>query len=199
MRERSYQQLDNELQAGRVYRRENLLSLSKAVDRDLASLLQEGRLEKVAPGLYYKPANSPYGSLPPDDKKLVQTFLRDNTFLLYSWNEYNALGLGLTQLYNQMVVYNYKRHGVFQLADKSFDFRRPARGFPKKLSKEFLLVDLVNNLNQLAEDENTVKLQIKRKLHTFNVKQVHHLAQKYGKVATQRFFKEIINQTGFYT
>ena len=49
------------------------------------------------------------------------------------WNQYNALGLGLTQLYNRLIVYNHKRHGIFKLGNKTFDFRRPARGFPMKL------------------------------------------------------------------
>src|SRR5688572_29733901 len=94
-------QLVSHLKSGRVYRREALLPFSKAVDRDLMDLTTEGVLEKVAAGLYYKPATSRFGSLPPDDKELVKEFLRDNNFLLYSWNHYNSLGLGLTQLYNR--------------------------------------------------------------------------------------------------
>ncbi len=190
MRLRSFEKLANQLTPGHVYRRERLCARSKAVDRDLIKLVKQGLLEKLAAGLYYAPKQSRFGQLPPNDKKLVQAFLRDDQFLLYSWNEYNSLGLGLTQLYNRSVVYNYKRHSVFELGNKTFDFRRPARGFPKKLTKTFLLVDLINNLNELAEDAELVKMKLKEKLSPTQLKKVIHCAKQYGKVATQRFFLE---------
>lgn len=88
----------------------------------------------------------------------------------------------MTQLYNQPVVYNQKRHGLFKLGNKSFDFRRPLRGFPKKVTPEFLLVDLANNLNELAEDTDSVKEQIKKKLSKFNLKKVVYHSKEYGKL-----------------
>ena len=113
-------------------------------------------------------------------------------FLLLSWNEYNTLGLGLTQLYNRAVVYNRKRHGAFMLCKRVFDFRRPARGFPKKLTREFLLVDVLNNLNELVdEDTEQLKANIKALSPTL-LKQAALCAQKYGKVATQKFFAEYL-------
>ena len=86
MRPRSFEKLAHQLTPGHVYRREGLCTRSKAVDRDLMKLINQGLLEKVAAGLYYAPKQSRFGKLPPDDKKLVQAFLRDNQFLLYSWN-----------------------------------------------------------------------------------------------------------------
>lgn len=179
------------LRSGRVYRREELLRFSKAVDRDLMLLTNSKVLKKVAAGLYYKPAKSDFGVLPPDDAELVKSFLKGDPFLLYSWNHYNSLGLGLTQLYHQSVVYNHKRHGLFKLGNKEFNFCRPSRGFPKELTPEFLLVDLVNNLNDLAEDANFIKEQIHKRLSQFNFKKVVYYAKKYGKVGTKCFFEEI--------
>ena len=189
---RSFEKLAHHLKPGHVYRRESLLLYSKAVDRDLMRLSLDGLLEKVAPGLYYVPKTSRFGHLPPDDKTLVKAFLRDNNFLIISWNDYNSLGLGLTQLYNRTVVYNYKRHGIFKLGGKEFDFRRPARGFPKKLTSTFLIVDLLNNLNELAdENAETLKTRIKNKFSKVLLKQVSLCAKKYGKVATKKFFMEL--------
>jgi Family of unknown function (DUF6088) len=189
----SNQKLVLYLKSGRVYRREALQRFSKAIDRDLKTLARKKILEKVAAGIYYKPAFSRFGMLPPDDKDLVQCFLRDDDFLLFSWNQYNALGLGLTQLYNQVVVYNHKRHGVFRLGNKTFDFRRPARGFPDKITPEFLLVDLVNNLDELAEDKNFVQSQILTNLNKFNLQRVKQYVKEYGKITAKHFFKEIEN------
>lgn len=186
-----YQKLTSHLKPGRVYRREALLPFSKAVDRDLITLANTGVLEKVAAGLYYKPTASRFGALPPKDEELVKQFLRDDPFLLYSWNQYNSLGLGLTQLYNCLVVYNRKRHGLFELGGKTFDFRRPARGFPNKLTAEFLLVDLMNNLSELAEDAEFIKAQVKNNIHRFNLKKLTQNVSQFGKIATKHFFKEI--------
>jgi hypothetical protein len=107
--------LANELQAGRVYRREELARLSSAVDRNLRELVQAGKLKKIAQGLYHAPKQSSFGPLPPTDEQVVGGFLRDKDFLVFSPSAYNSVGLGTTQLYNRTLVYNHKRHGVFQL------------------------------------------------------------------------------------
>ena len=127
--------LEGALRAGRVYRREDLVPLSRAVDRHLRKLIDGGRLTKLAQGLYYMPRNSTFGALPPDETELVGAFLRDKDFLMFSPSAYNSAGLGTTPLYNRTVVYNHKRHGVFKLGNRQFDFRMKQR-FPKKLSPE---------------------------------------------------------------
>jgi hypothetical protein len=190
-----HENLASHLRAGRVYRRDELLSFSKALDRDLSLLTAEGVLEKVGAGLYYKPAKSLFGMLPPDNQELVSAFLKDDNFLLYSWNQYNSLGLGLTQLYNQPVVYNRKRHGLFKLGNKTFDFRILLRGFPRKLTPEFLLVDLVNNLNELAEDIDLVKEHLKKSINRFDLNKVVSYSNKFGKVGTKKFFNVLVKNT----
>ena len=79
--------------------------------------------------------------------------MKDRRFLLASPNAYNRLGVGTTQLYDKTVVYNHKRHGRYSLGGRTFDFRMKS-SFPKTADTEFLLVDLVNNLNQLAENQD---------------------------------------------
>lgn len=185
----TYENLQSHMRAGHVYRRDMLLSFSSAVDRDLDVLVKRGELKKLSTGIYYKPATSSFGVLPPKDNELVSCFLRDEQFLMYSWNQYNSLGLGLTQLYNRIVILNTKRHGVFKLGNKTFDFRRSHRGFPKKLSPEFLLVDLLNNMNELAEDTSCLLERVGKNIARFDQPKVFSLAKKYGKVATKKFFK----------
>jgi hypothetical protein len=187
----NHQKLAAHLKIGHVYRRENLIEFSKAVDRDLMTLVKNGTLEKVSAGLYYRPAQSRFGTLPPDDKELVSTFLKEKDFLLFSWNQYNAMGLGLTQIYNRTVVYNHKRHGIFNLLNKEFDFRHSSRSFPRKITSEFLLVDLLNNLADLAEDVTLIKLNVKKQFSKFDAKKVLKYAEAYGKVSTKRFIKEL--------
>ena len=105
---------------GEVYRRSDLEYYSTAIDRQLAQLIKGGQLVKLNQGLYYAPMQSKFGVVPPDDHLLVERFLKDEDFLLISPNAFNTLGLGLTQLYNTMWVYNHKRNGEFILNGKSF-------------------------------------------------------------------------------
>ena len=60
-----------------MYRREDLLGETNAVDRHLKQLVDAGVLEKLAQGLYYSPKSSTFGKLPPKDEDLVEAFLKD--------------------------------------------------------------------------------------------------------------------------
>lgn len=181
--------LAGELQAGRVYRREDLARLSSAVDRHLRELVASGKLKKLAQGLYHAPKQSSFGPLPPADEQVVGGFLRDKDFLVFSPSAYNAVGLGTTQLYNRTLVYNHKRHGVFRLGNRQFDFRMKPR-FPKKLTPEFLYVDLLNNLEELAEDRDAVLRQARSKLLSFDSARLQRAADSFGSVATRKCLRE---------
>jgi hypothetical protein len=178
-------QLAKTLKAGHVYRREDLARLSNAVDRHLSELVSLGKLHKLAPGLYHAPKQSNFGPLPPTDDQLVKVFLRDKEYLVFSPSAYNAIGLGTTQLYNLTLVYNHKRHGVFVLGNRQFDFRVKPR-FPKKLSREFLYVDLLNNLNELAEDRNKVLKQARSQLPSFDLDRLKANVESYGNMSTRK-------------
>ena len=181
--------LADELKAGHVYRREDLARLSNAVDRHLRELVSMGKLQKLAQGLYHAPKQSNFGPLPPADDLVVKGFLRDKEFLVFSPSSYNAVGLGTTQLYNRTLVYNHKRHGVFRLGNRQFDFRVKPR-FPKKLSREFLYVDLLNNLDELAEDRDEVLNQAHSKLPSFDLNRLKDAVDSYGNMATRKRFGE---------
>jgi hypothetical protein len=119
----------------------------------------------------------------------VKGFLRDKEFLVFSPSSYNAVGLGTTQLYNRTLVYNHKRHGIFRLGNRQYDFRVKPR-FPKKLTREFLFVDLLNNLEELAEDRDLVLSQARSKLPTFDRGRLEDAAESYGNMATRKRFRE---------
>jgi hypothetical protein len=170
---------------GRVYRREDLVPFSTAVDRHLQELVSSGQLTKLARGLYYSPRGSAFGVLPPADEDLVTAFLKDRDFLLFSPSAYNAAGLGTTQLYNQTWVYNRKRHGVFKLGNRTYDFRVKPR-FPKRLSEEFLFVDALNNLGELAEDSATVLARAKLRSRELDRAKLIRTLEQFGLVATRK-------------
>ncbi len=179
------------LRPGQVYRRAEFERWSNAPDRHLHQLVDAGDLQKLAGGLYYVPKPTVFGNAPADDAALVEAFLKDHRFLLYSPNAYNALGVGTTQLYNETVVYNHKRHGRFKLGGRTFDFRMKPH-FPLKASREFLLVDLVNNVTRLAEDRESVLAQVKEKTVQMNTRALRQAVSAYGGARAQKFFATLL-------
>ena len=185
--------LINHIKPGRVYRRSDLEFFSTAVDRHLSQLRNAGALKRLGKGLYYVPKESKFGLVPPDDKELVKRFLMDESFLLLSPNAYNSLGLGATQLYNTTWVYNHKRRGEFKFNGKTFIFKTKS-AFPKKISKEYLVVDLLNNLKELAEDpENLVPTFLSR-LKNFDPKKLMVATQLYGSGFTKKLIKAALRR-----
>jgi hypothetical protein len=186
------EELKRHLKRGQVYRRDDLAKWSKSVDRHLDALLQEDTLQKLSQGLYYYPKLSAFGKTPPEDVVLIRSFLKDDRFLLTSANFYNSLGVGTTQLYNERIVYNHKRHGEFKLGNKNFSFRMKPH-FPSKVTQEFLLVDLINNLVTLAEDPTEVLKNIASKVRTWDTKKLTRYVTQYGNAKAKKVLMKIIN------
>lgn len=193
MKTQRYSTLLKNLTRGKVYRRDELMMYSKALDRELKMLDMKGALKKVGPGLYHYPKKSRFGFLPPNEKELLSKFLKTEDLLLLSPNWYNTLGLGLTQLSTATKVYNTKRYETLSLAGQTYYFIRPNNGFPKKLSREFLLVDLMNNLDEVGEDKNHLQNRIANKLDDFDKRRLFKLSEKHGKVNTRKFLRGLLN------
>ena len=185
------EELKKHLKRGKVYRRADLSKWSKSVDRHLEELVKEGTLQKLSAGLYFYPELTVFGQAPPEEELLVRTFLKDDRFLVTSFNAYNALGVGTTQLYNQKTVYNHKRHGDFKLGGKTFSFRVKPH-FPLKATPEFLLVDLLNNLYQLAEDPNEVLAKVQFRAKSMDAKKLKKSLQEYGTVKAKKLLEPVL-------
>jgi hypothetical protein len=186
------EELKRRLRPGQVYRRADLARLTNAVDRHVKQLVEDGSLTKLAGGLYARPKQTVFGKAPVEDAKLVKSFLKDDRFLLASPNAYNSLGVGTTQLYDKTVVYNHKRHGDFSLGGRKYAFRAKPT-FPKALTKEFLLVDLVNNLNQLAESKSEVLRRVSEEVPKYSIQRLRRAVDHYGNMGTKRFFSEVLS------
>ncbi|HDY72486.1 MAG TPA: hypothetical protein ENH50_12570 [Nitrospirae bacterium] len=187
------ERLKKHLKPGQVYRRADLKPWSKAVDRHLKQLVADGTLQKMSQGLYCRPKKASFGEVPPKDEELVRAFLKSDEFLMTSPNFYNSLGIGTTQLYNKRVVYNHKRHGKFVLGGKVFDFRLKHK-FPRKLTEEFLFVDLLNNLNELAEDRQEVLQHIREKILAARTQYIKRAINSYAGERAKKMFNTWLGQ-----
>ena len=184
-------ELKKRLKPGRAYRREELARWSTSVDRHLKQLVEQGVLKKLSGGLYAYPKETAFGPAPASDKDVVSAFLKDERFLLASPNAYNSLGVGTTQLYDKTVVYNHKRHGEFRLGGRKFAFRVKPR-FPKSLTKEFLLVDLVNNVDQLAEAKDEVLKRVMERATSSDNPRLRRAVREYGNERTKKLFERAL-------
>jgi Family of unknown function (DUF6088) len=184
-------ELKKRLKPGRAYRREELARWSTSVDRHLKQLVEQGVLKKLSGGLYAYPKETAFGRAPASDKDVVSAFLKNDRFLLASPNAYNSLGVGTTQLYDKTVVYNHKRHGEFRLGGRKFAFRVKPR-FPKSLTKEFLLVDLVNNVDQLAEAKDEVLKRVMERATSSDNPRLRRAVREYGNERTKKLFERAL-------
>lgn len=186
--------LKNNLVEGQVYRRAELAQYSTNIDRHLAQLISEGYLKKLSPGLYTMPKSTVFGEAPPDTESLLKAFLKDDYFVVYSFSQFNSLGLGTTQLYNKRIVFNRKRVGEFTLGGKVYTFHR-WREAPKKLTPEFLVIELLNRLDEVFEDRTQIVERLKDKVTNFNKRMLRYAATHYGTLSTQKKLEKIFSES----
>lgn len=177
--------LKSHLRKGNIYKRDELQKWSNSIDRHLSELTNAGLLKKVGPGLYHFPKKNAFGFEPPADQLLIKKFLDNDNFLITSFNSFNALGVGTTQLYNKQIVYNHLRSGDIKLGNKLFTFKKRS-DFPLKTTKEFLLVDLINNLDSLAEDQPKILEKVLKKTMSLDKHSLGQAIAKYGTPKTRK-------------
>jgi len=189
----SSETIKKHLSPGLVYRRVDLSGLSTNIDRNLVALVREGALVKIQQGLYSCPKKTDFGTAPADEAALLGSFLKYDRYVVYSYSQFNLLGLGTTQLYNKRVVFNRKRHGEIVLDGRTYHFYR-WREVPAALSREFLLVELVNHISEIAEDRAGILASIQAKAHEFDMPGLKRSVKRFGTYSTQLIFKQIIDK-----
>lgn len=180
------------LEPGKVYRRKDLMKFSSNLDRYLPRLVEEGVLNKIKRGIYACPTNTVFGEAPPNEQQMLKTFLQDERFVVFSLGVFNSLGLGTTQLYNQRIVVNRKRHGNFILGGKHYFFhRRIEVPTPRQVTQEYFVMELLNRLNELAEDQQAVLARLKEKLPDFDHKKLLYAKKHYATYSAQLKFDKL--------
>lgn len=194
---RTLEKLKKHLVPGKTYRRCDLAELSSNVDRHLKSLLAEGSLKKLSRGLYAAPKVTVFGEAPPEEDALLRAFLKDDRFVVYSTSQFNSLGIGSTQLYNTRVVFNRKRTGTMVVGGRNYTFHL-WREAPKSLSKEFLVVELLNRLNDLAEDRTSLLKNLGSKLNGLDSRKLGLAAKRFGTLSAQKKLKELLKNSNLH-
>ncbi|MBI5630079.1 MAG: hypothetical protein HY921_04255 [Elusimicrobia bacterium] len=183
------------MRLGCVYRREELEGVSKSLSRDLKGLIESRKLLRVGPGIYCRPRKNVIGLTPPKHRDVIRVFLRTDDFLITSYNWFTNLGLGLTQMYNCDLVYNHKRGGYFVLGNLRYHFR-VIRAYPKKLSIEYLVVDLLNHVRKLPDDTGRAVKNLPSNMNRFNRKKLSTCLERYGNFHAKRILGPMLRSNG---
>jgi hypothetical protein len=64
--------------------------------------------------------------------------------------------------------------------------------FPKNITREYLLVDLLNNIEDLAEDQSQTLDKLPNNIDSFNADALMKATQLYGNGKTKRKLKSIV-------
>ena len=139
------------------------------------------------------PRKTRFENAPAEPQKLIETFLRDDRFLVVSPSALNRLGVGTTQLHNEALVYNHKRHGKFTLDGRVYDFRMRT-SVPRRLSKEVLLVDLLHNIDRLPEDKSTVLPLALAKASEMDRVRLARAVKEFGSARAERLLAPVLDQ-----
>jgi hypothetical protein len=90
-------------------------------------------------------------------------------------------------------VYNHKRKGIIELSGQKFEFKIKS-SFPKQLNKEFLLIDLLNNINLIAESKADIIHKLHEKIEAFDQEKLRDMNLRYGSGTGKLLIKSLLRR-----
>jgi len=180
------------LEPGRVYRTRDFAEWTANAPRLADRLVREGKLRKLAQGLFVHPAKSRFGIVPPSDEEILRAFLGGDPFVITGPDRWNSLGLGSTAVFAAPLVYNTKRTGKFEFGGRPFILRRPK--FPATPSREWYAIDLIENADQAGASRTDLVEELARATARgeFDREALGEMAAKYGTKETQRMVESAL-------
>jgi hypothetical protein len=181
------------LRSGHVYRTGDFLPFSANPTRFAKRLVQQGRLQTLAQGLFVHPRQGRFGSVPPTDEEVMRSFLRDSPFVFTGPERWNALGLGSTATFAAVLVYNEKRSGEFTLGGRRYLLRRVR--FPRRPTPEWFAVDLIENAGMAGVSWTDLERGLARAVKEARLDRdaLRRCAAEYGTKSTQAFVQRATN------
>lgn len=173
------------LATGRVYRTKDLARWGENPSRLAKRLTRDRKLVQLRQGLFYRPRQSRFGVVPPDDRELMRAFLEGGPFLFTGPGRWNALGLGSTAVFADQLVYNTKRSGVFRFGNRRFVLRRVR--FPRDPTPEWFAVDLIENRGMAGVGLDELEKGLRRAVASgrLGAAELRRAAERYGTRRTE--------------
>lgn len=160
-------------------------SQKEAVIKALNRLVQAGKLAKLAKGQYYKPKNTPFGKLLPNQQQMIKDLLEEEgrvTGYLTGFSIYNQLGL-TTQVSNTIQIGKTDIRPAFKRGYYTISFLRQKNPITQDTIPLLQLLDALRTIKRIPDTDlaTSVKrlLFILRDLTEQELKTLISLALKY--------------------
>lgn len=157
----------------------------EAVIKALNRMVESGKIAKLAKGKYYKPENTPFGNLQPNQTQVVKDLLEDNGKILgylTGYSIYNQLGL-TTQVSNTIQIGKNQVRPNFKRERYTISFIKQKNTITKENIPLLQLLDAIRYIKKIpdATIESSCKrfLAILKDLTEKGKKSLVRLALKY--------------------
>jgi len=157
----------------------------EAVIKALNRMVAAGKIAKLSKGRYYKPENTPFGKLQPNQAQVVKDLLEENgkiTGYLTGYSIYNQLGLS-TQVSNTIQIGKNQVRPNFKRERYTIAFVKQKNTITKENIPLLQLLDAIRYIKKIpdADIESSCKrfLAIIKKLTPNKISTMVRLAMKY--------------------
>lgn len=140
------------------------VSKKEAVIKALNRMAASGKIAKLSKGKYYKPENTPFGSLQPNEAQVVKDLLEENgktTGYLTGYSIYNQLGL-TTQVSNTIQIGKNQVRPNFKRERYAIAFVKQKNTITKENIPLLQLLDAIRYIKKIPDTH--VELSCKRLL-----------------------------------
>ncbi len=171
----------------------------EAVIKALNRMVASGKIAKLSKGKYYKPENSPFGKLQPNQSQVVKDLLEENgkvTGYLTGFSIYNQLGL-TTQVSNTMQIGKNQVRPNFKRERYTIAFVKQKNTITKENIPLLQILDAIRYIKKVpdANIETSCKrfLTILKNLSETQINTMIRLALKYSP-ATRALLGALLEQ-----
>lgn len=175
------------------------VSKKEAVIKALNRMVASGKIAKLSKGKYYKPENSPFGKLQPNQSQVVKDLLEENgkvTGYLTGFSIYNQLGL-TTQVSNTIQIGKNQVRPNFKRERYTIAFVKQKNTITKENIPLLQILDAIRYIKKVpdANIETSCKrfLTILKNLPETQINTMIRLALKYSP-ATRALLGALLEQ-----
>ena len=172
----------------------------EAVIKALNRMVASGKIAKLSKGKYYKPENTPFGNLQPNQAQIVKDLLEENgkiTGYLTGFSIYNQLGL-TTQVSNTIQIGKNQVRPNFKRERYTIAFIKQKNTITKKNIPLLQLLDAIRYIRKIpnADIEASCKrfLALIKNLRDQEINTLVRLALKYPP-ATRALLGVLLNNS----
>ena len=125
----------------------------EAAIKALNRMAESGKIVKLSKGKYYKPENTPFGNLQPDQKQVVKDLLEENGKIvgyLTGYSIYNQLGL-TTQVSNTIQIGKNQIRPNFKRERYSISFIKQKNNITKENISLLQILDAIRYIKKIPD------------------------------------------------